>query len=246
MNRHDDELEQEIADKYIDSMDAPDLWGRIEVGLDEVDMSVRASGKTGEDLDTRSEKASKVSWKRKRRILYVMSGLAAVVLLFVMIKPNMAGMMTNNKETGDKSVSEKSVAMSEGENADESDMAAESYVVQDAVQGNDYAISDNETNGKAVSDKPVVVNSTDAIGDYPPMIMVGGVLYKDTYDMVDAAGIDETRILYAESYTDGMPSNDGEVNFDRNPSRNSAYVVCDDGSLIVKVEGNWYRFERSE
>ena len=39
---------------------------------------------------------------------------------------------------------------------------------------------------------------------------------------------------------------DGEVNFDMNPSRNSAYIVCDDGSLVVKVEGNWYRFERAE
>ena len=37
MNRHEDELEQKIADKYIESMDAPDIWGRIESGLDAVD-----------------------------------------------------------------------------------------------------------------------------------------------------------------------------------------------------------------
>lgn len=28
MNRHEDELEKEIADKYIENMDAPDLWGK--------------------------------------------------------------------------------------------------------------------------------------------------------------------------------------------------------------------------
>ena len=67
-----------------------------------------------------------------------------------------------------------------------------------------------------------------------------------TYDMVDADSVDESKAAYAESYTDGVPANDGEVNFDMNPSRNSAYIVCDDGSLVVKVEGNWYRFERAE
>ena len=75
------------------------------------------------------------------------------------------------------------------------------------------------------------------------MIMLDGVLYRDTYDMVDADSVDESKAAYAESYTDGVPANDGEVNFDMNPSRNSAYIVCDDGSLVVKVEGNWYRFE---
>lgn len=116
---------------------------------------------------------------------------------------------------------------------------------QDETVGDDYSISESETNGKAVSDKPVVVTS-DSQEDYAPMIMVGGVLYKDTYDMIDADSVDESKALYAQSYTDGVPANDGEVNFDRNPSKNSAYIVCDDGSLIVKVEGNWYRFEREE
>lgn len=37
MNRHEDELEKEIADKYIENMDAPDLWEKIEAGLDAVD-----------------------------------------------------------------------------------------------------------------------------------------------------------------------------------------------------------------
>lgn len=37
MNRHEDELEKEMADKYIENMDAPDLWEKIDAGLDAVD-----------------------------------------------------------------------------------------------------------------------------------------------------------------------------------------------------------------
>ena len=51
--------------------------------------------------------------------------------------------------------------------------------------------------------------------------------------MVDADSVDESKAAYAESYTDGVPANDGEVNFDMNPSRNSAYIVCDDGNLFI-------------
>lgn len=48
MNRHEDELEKEIADKYIENMDAPDLWEKIEAGLDAVDAQRVQDKKSGD------------------------------------------------------------------------------------------------------------------------------------------------------------------------------------------------------
>ena len=112
-------------------------------------------------------------------------------------------------------------------------------------RGDAAEMADNATASYDVQRNTDAQNSVNS-ADYIPMIMLDGVLYRDTYDMVDADSVDESKATYAESYTDGVPANDGEVNFDMNPSRNSAYIVCDDGSLVVKVEGNWYRFERAE
>lgn len=276
MSRHEDELEQKIADKYIENMDAPDLWGRIESGLDAVDAQ-RANDKkqtnrceTYEDRKTVEIKNSDVKVTdiragredgdkklcnivKNRRTLQIISGLVAAAVVCVLI---IAGPLKNSRRSAnDKSVQENNPMVTSDESTGGSDLMADSapenfdvqsdQEYQNDVSGDDYSISESETNGKAVSDKPVVVTS-DSQEDYAPMIMVGGVLYKDTYDMIDADSVDESKALYAQGYTDGVPANDGEVNFDRNPSKNSAYIVCDDGSLIVKVEGNWYRFEREE
>ncbi len=279
MSRHEDELEQKIADKYIENMDAPDLWGRIESGLDAIDAQ-RAQDKNAVDSRETYENR-KIAEKRKadgnvtnirtdrkdgdtklhntsnkgknRRTVQIISGLVAAAVVCVLI---IAGPLKNSRRSAnDKSVQENSAMVTSDESTGGSDLMADSapenfdvqsnQEYQDETVGDDYSISESETNGKAVSDKPVVVTS-DSQEDYAPMIMVGGVLYKDTYDMIDADSVDESKALYAQSYTDGVPANDGEVNFDRNPSKNSAYIVCDDGSLIVKVEGNWYRFEREE
>lgn len=276
MNRHEDELEQKVADKYIENMDAPDLWGRIESGLDAVDAQ-RAHDKkqadsreTYENRKTAGNRAAAVKVTdirsgrkggnqklrnkgKNRRTVQIISGLVAAAVVCVLI---IAGPLKNSRRSAnDKPVQENSVMVTSDESTGGSDLMADSapenfdvqsdQEYQDETVGDDYSISESETNGKAVSDKPVVVTS-DSQEDYAPMIMVGGVLYKDTYDMIDADSVDESKALYAQSYTDGVPTNDGEVNFDMNPSRNSAYIVCDDGSLVVKVEGNWYRFERAE
>ena len=299
MSRHEDELEQKIADKYIENMAAPDLWGRIESGLDEVDAqraqdknqadtreayeNRKTAGNRTADVKVTDIRAGREAGDKKhhnkgknRRTAQIISGLVAAAVVCVLI---IAGPLRNSRRSAsDKSVQENSVMITSDESSDDSDMMAESYsgeesdatsaddiqsnaaqavdgglesndvqtdqVYQNETARNDYSISESETDGKAVSDKPVVVTSSDSQGDCAPMIMVEGVLYKDTYDMVEADSVDESKVLYAESYTDSVPANDGEVNFDRNPSKNSAYIVCDDGSLIVKVEGNWYRFQR--
>lgn len=279
MSRHEDELEQKIADKYIENMDVPDLWGRIESGLDAIDAQRAQDKKQADSRETYENR--KIAEKRKaddnvtnirtdrkdgdtklhntsnkgknRRTVQIISGLVAAAVVCVLI---IAGPLKNSrKSASDKSVQENSAMVTSDESTGDSDLMADSVPenfdvqsnqeYQDETVGNDYSISESETNGKAVSDKPVVVTS-DSQEDYAPMIMVGGVLYKDTYDMIDADSVDESKVLYAQSYTDGVPANDGEVNFDRNPSKNSAYIVCDDGSLMVKVEGNWYRFESAE
>ncbi len=241
MNRHEDELEQKVADKYIENMDAPDLWGRIESGLDKVDVQ-----RTRDKKQPDSRKAY-----GNRKTAQIISGLVAAAVVCVLV---IAGPLRNSqKSASDKSVQENIAVDIEtsDESTDGSDMVAESYsnaesaaASADKTQSNDGQMSDSAPESFDVQKSQEY--QEEASGDYAPMIMVGGVLYKDTYDMVDVDSVDESKVLYAESYTDGMPTNDGEVNFDMNPSKNSAYIVCDDGSLIVKVEGNWYRFDREE
>lgn len=80
-----------------------------------------------------------------------------------------------------------------------------------------------------------------AQGDYSPMIMVDGIVYKDTYSVVSEE-IDENSIQYSTSYTDGEPIKDGEINFDK--SGNVPYVVLEDGMVIVQVDGEWRIFKK--
>ena len=236
MNRHEDELEREIADKYIDNMDAPDLWGRIESGLDAVDAQ-RVQDKKSGGKKSGDKKDRKV---RNRRTVQIVSGFVAAAVVCVLI---VAGPLRNSrKRASDKTAQDNSVKVTSDESyyAEESDAAAADDIQSDAAE-----MADNAPESYDVQRNTDAQNSVNS-ADYIPMIMLDGVIYRDTYDMVDADSVDESNVFYAESYTDGTPANDGEVNFDRNPSKNSAYVVCDDGSLIVKVEGNWYRFERAE
>ncbi|MFR5027704.1 MAG: hypothetical protein ACLTDF_02005 [Coprococcus sp.] len=235
MNRHEDELEKEMADKYIENMDAPDLWEKLRQDL----MRWMRSGCRIRNLEIRSlesrktvksgteepSRSSPVLWQRQWCVLIV------------------AGPLRNSrKRASDKTAQDNSVKVTSDESyyAQESDAAAADDIQSDAAE-----MAENATASYDVQRNTDAQNSVNS-ADYIPMIMLDGVLYRDTYDMVDADSVDESKAAYAESYTDGVPANDGEVNFDMNPSRNSAYIVCDDGSLVVKVEGNWYRFERAE
>ena len=77
MNRHEDELEKEIADKYIENMDAPDLWGKIEAGLDAVDAH-RVQDKKSGDKKFGVKKDRK---DRNRRTIQIVSGLVAAAVV---------------------------------------------------------------------------------------------------------------------------------------------------------------------
>lgn len=88
------------------------------------------------------------------------------------------------------------------------------------------------------------VSGSEESGDYPPMIMVGGVVYIDTYEeykgktagrKVRKAGI------YAET---GVPAKDGEQNFDR--TSGVEYFRVDQDRLAVCVDGTWRVFRVSK
>ena len=243
MNRYEeDELEKEIADKYIENMDAPELWDRIVPGLDAGDAKraqraenndefgyLRERYKNAPPVDMSIyEEENKQRKRRRWRFALITSGYVAAAVASTLIINWKIG------QSNDSTRRRSTVMIASDANTEGSYMEEES----DAVSADESESYDVQSSQGYQEDA--------ANHDYAPMIMVDGVLYKDTYDMVDTDSVDESNVFYAESYTDGTPANDGEVNFDRNPSKNSAYVVCDDGSLIVKVEGNWYRFERAE
>lgn len=81
-----------------------------------------------------------------------------------------------------------------------------------------------------------------AAGDYPPMLMVDGVLYKSTGEQVPGEP-DERVIGTVSSYTDTEPTEDGQQNFDR--SCTAEYGMNADG-LMVLTEHEWVRFEPVE
>lgn len=243
MNRYEeDELEKEIADKYIENMDAPELWDRIVPGLDAVDAKRAQRAENNDEFEYLRERyknappvdmsiyeeENKQRKRRRWRFALITSGYVVAAVASTLIINWKIG------QSNDSTRRRSTVMIASDANTEGSYMEEESDAVS-ADESESYDVQSSQ------GDQEDAANH-----DYAPMIMVDGVLYKDTYDMVDTDSVDESNVFYAESYTDGTPANDGEVNFDRNPSKNSAYVVCDDGSLIVKVEGNWYRFERAE
>lgn len=88
------------------------------------------------------------------------------------------------------------------------------------------------------------VSISEGIGDYPPMIMVDGVVYTDAYE--EYKGKTEGRQIgkagaYAET---GIPSKDGEQNFDR--TSGVEYFRVDQDTLAVCVDGTWRAFRASK
>ncbi len=73
-------------------------------------------------------------------------------------------------------------------------------------------------------------------GDYLPAIMVDDLIYYLEYAM--PAEIDESAIIgYTTSYTDEMPSSNGETNFNR--VLNMPYARVKDGIAIL-YENEWW------
>lgn len=86
------------------------------------------------------------------------------------------------------------------------------------------------------------VTVSEGIGDYPSMIMVGGRIYKDTYEVYQD-DINVENVMKSVSYTDGCPKKEGEQNFDRGDVE---YVAIDDDTVICHIDGQWRIFKLVE
>ena len=110
-------------------------------------------------------------------------------------------------------------------------------------------ITSASKNNNAVSDdKPAEeieeVSDSGSGGDYNAAIMINGVIYWDTYETIPVE-IDESVIKYAVSYAEsGMPENDGETNFAREPG--TKYAVLGDGTVVVEIDGEWTVFRAKD
>ena len=78
-------------------------------------------------------------------------------------------------------------------------------------------------------------------GDYPATIRVNGTNYYSTNTAV-AVEVDDSAIKYTTSYAEnGVPSKDGETNFNR--ELRSPYALLEDGTVVVLIDNEWIRFE---
>lgn len=101
-----------------------------------------------------------------------------------------------------------------------------------ASNGASGGTAGNETTGGSPS------SGTEESGDYPAAIMMDGVLYWST-DEILAGEVDPSIIRDTTSYTDGMPEEDGQTNFAREGTQ---YAVTADG-VAVLVGHEWVLFE---
>lgn len=76
-------------------------------------------------------------------------------------------------------------------------------------------------------------------GDYCPAIMVDGVVYWST-DTPVPGEVEESAIRTVTSYTDGVPEEDGQTNFDRGLT--TQYAMTDMG-LVVLIDREWILFD---
>lgn len=78
-----------------------------------------------------------------------------------------------------------------------------------------------------------------AVEDYCPAIMVDGVVYWST-DTPVPGEVEESAIRTVASYTDGVPEEDGQTNFDRGLT--TQYAMTDMG-LVVLMDREWILFD---
>lgn len=76
-------------------------------------------------------------------------------------------------------------------------------------------------------------------GDYCAAIMVDGVVYWST-DTPVPGEVEESAVRTATSYTDGVPEEDGQTNFDRDLT--AQYAMTDMG-LVVLIDQEWILFD---
>ena len=80
-------------------------------------------------------------------------------------------------------------------------------------------------------------NSQGSGGDVCPAIWVDGQLYWSTGQTISGQ-MDENAILGTTTYTDDLPDEDGEANFNR---EGTLYARTDEG-IAVEIDGEWVLF----
>ena len=121
------------------------------------------------------------------------------------------------------------------------------FVISNFMKGNDDSKPD-EIMGKqgdyASIENGISGTEEKANTDYAPMIMVNGILYKDSYEEFKGEE-DEYRREKFTSYSDAdVPSQDGEQNFDR--TLTSEYFIIDKETIAVNMDGVWRLFKASD
>lgn len=87
------------------------------------------------------------------------------------------------------------------------------------------------------SNSGITDNSQGSGGDVCPAIWVDGQLYWSTFQAISGE-VDESAILGTTTYTDGLPDEDGEANFNR---EGTLYARTDEG-IAVEIDGEWVLF----
>ena len=78
-----------------------------------------------------------------------------------------------------------------------------------------------------------------APGKTPAAIMVDGVVYYSTGQEMPVE-FDESAIQEVNSYTEGIPTKDGQINF--NPALGNLYAKCEE-DVGVLINHEWVRFK---
>lgn len=106
---------------------------------------------------------------------------------------------------------------------------------------NDITDSSEITTDISVSTGDEMVASSSSDGDYPASIMVNDTIYYYTYEDIAESEINEEDIIgYTVSYSDTLPTQNGETNFLRDTG--SPYVEYENG-IALFFEGKWGLFE---
>lgn len=87
------------------------------------------------------------------------------------------------------------------------------------------------------SNSGIADNSQGSGGDVCPAIWVDGQLFWSTGQTISGQ-VDESAILGTTTYTDDLPDEDGEANFDR---EGTLYARTDEG-IAVEIDGEWVLF----
>ena len=87
------------------------------------------------------------------------------------------------------------------------------------------------------SNSGITDNSQGSGGDVCPAIWVDGQLYWSTGQAISGE-VEESAILGTTTYTDGLPDEDGEANFNR---EGTLYARTDEG-IAVEIDGEWVLF----